>query len=195
VRWYNELDPSEGRAQNAAMHVSQPILVGSIGIVATLLGVASVRADTIDNPGTIAFTSNIDSHFDTDIENVYFNLNEDELLFGGIDSNGDISLNQGDIFFGTITDDVTWRLEPRSAGTGTYCPNSGEATLTFKARIRITEISSVPLGANPCFVEIDDGNPFTLTTGTSDTTSGQWTRWELRRVRSSFTEPSSIRRI
>ncbi len=101
--------------------------------------------------------------------------NEDGMFFAGsIDANGNATFTQANIFFDLYEDGRGYRtqLQPLDAGTGTFCPNSGAATITFPARIRVTKVAGTSITSQPCYIPINGEVAFTLTTGTSGSLTG-----------------------
>jgi hypothetical protein len=52
-----------------------------------------------------------------------------------------------------------------NSGTGTYCPNSGLATIDFTAQIRVTKVAGTSLGPSPCTIPITLGVAFSTEAG------------------------------
>ncbi len=151
--------------------------------VATLFVTAMVTvvyAATIDQPGSVSFISNSDSKVQSSTGGAapLFLQTGNEGFLGTIAANGDISFDQVDIVFDAYTDGsgYTGQLQATASATGTFCPNSGAATITMSARIRVTEVSGGSISSTPCFVVLrnsgNTSNTFTLTTGTSGSYTG-----------------------
>lgn len=151
-------------------------IVHGLVVVGTLF-LASAYADTIDNPGDITLLPNVDTFVESDsgVTGSRIWLNQQAgtaYLFGAIDGNGDMSFGQADIFFETNTDSNGFEatLQPIADGVGAYCPNSGQASVKIKARIRITKVNGNPV--TNCTIPINGGNYFDLTTETSGSLTG-----------------------
>jgi hypothetical protein len=83
--------------------------------------------------------------------------------------------DQADITTDVYEDPNGYRTQLQATGdaTGTFCPNSGAATISMTARIRVTKYAGISISTTPCFITLNSGtNAFTLTTGTSGSLSG-----------------------
>jgi hypothetical protein len=144
------------------------------GIKALVLGGSGVTsvafAATINNPGSIEFTGGGDSRISTG--SGYNMYTQNASVLGSIDGNGDAYFDLLDISFDAYTDPngYTTQLQPIDDATGTYCPNSGAATVVMRARIKVTKVNGTPI--TPCYMASDGGSSFTLTTGTSGSLTG-----------------------
>ena len=150
-------------------------------LAVTVLLLGTAYATSISNPGAVAFTSNIDSTitFVTSLKGVTTNKTTtgqtgSELLVGVINSAGNMFFDESDIDFERGRDGSNWEatLEATDDGTGTYCPPSGQATITFPARIKITRIAGTFIAPDVCYIVLNNGNPITFTTMTSGSLSG-----------------------
>lgn len=144
--------------------------------MATLaLLVTSAYAATVNNPGTISFTPNGDSHWQVGSGNGNELATTTFLIEGSVDGNGDTSFESFDFGFEVVEDGNGYatQLQLLSDGTGTFCPNSGEATITITARIKITKYAGNSIASTPCYLLIDSGDPFTLTTDQSGNFVGE----------------------
>ena len=140
------------------------------------LGIAgTLYAATVDNPGDVSFTSNVDSKIQSagGGDPIWVN-HGNELIYGTVDSAGVTSFAQADITFDPNTDShgYTALLNPTAGASGTFCPNSGAATIAMSARIKITKVANVSIATTPCYIALNAGSAFTLTTGTSGTLTG-----------------------
>jgi hypothetical protein len=153
---------------------SRTKLVGIL-LAVMLVAVGTVYAATVNNPGDVSFTSNGDSKIQSAGGGGTIWVNHgNELILGTIDSSGAMDFAQADITFDANTDanGYTALLNPISAGTGTFCPNSGAATISMAARLKITKVAGVSISTTPCFIALNSGSAFTLTTGTSGSLTG-----------------------
>jgi len=163
--------------------------IGSAAIVLGAFALGSAYAATVDNPGAVAFAGNVDSKLQVSgASPVEVNRGGSMSILGALDSSGNSSFDQLDISFEQVTDasNYTHQLQALSSGTGTYCPNSGQATITFSARIKITKVNNVSIATTPCYITIDGGSAFTLTTETSGPLTG---------VRFKQPEPKLVARV
>ncbi len=146
-------------------------LAGGSYLFVTVLVVGAAYADTVDNPGPIIFEGNTDSSIESYGGGLKM-YTQGSFIAGAVDSNGDTFFDEADIFFDVSEDANGYRtqLEATDDATGSYCPNSGAATIAMTARIRVTKVAGTTI--TPCFITLNSGNPFTLTTGTSGSLSG-----------------------
>jgi hypothetical protein len=163
--------------------------IATTTIMFGVFALSSAYAATVDNPGAVTFTANVDSKLQVSgASPVEVNRNGTMSIVGTLDSSGNSSFDQLDISFEQVTDasNYTHQLQATSSGTGTYCPNSGQATITFSARVKITKVNSISIATTPCYITIDGGSAFTLTTETSGTLTG---------VRFKQPEPKLVARV
>jgi hypothetical protein len=147
-------------------------LVHVLSVAAVTLWVTSAYASTVDNPGSIGFAANSDSHIWSGTGlNMY---TQNASIAGTIDSSGVSTFLLGDVSFNAYTDanNYTTLLQITADGSGTYCPNSGDATITLTGRIKVTKVANVSIAATPCYISINAGSSFTLTTKTSGSITG-----------------------
>ena len=144
-------------------------------LASMVVAVGSAYAATVNNPGAIAFSGNVDSKITSygGGGNMFLN-NGNMTIPGSLDSNGDSFFDLLDIVFDANEDANGYRtqLQAIDDATGTYCPNSKHATINLAARIRVTKVAGTSITSTPCFISINGGSAFTLTTGTSGSLTG-----------------------
>ena len=133
---------------------------------------ASAYAATVNNPGVISFSANVDSHIYSGTGLYMYTQNSS--IIGSLDSAGVSFFDQSDISFDAFQDTNGWttQLQAIDDGYGSYCPNSDDATISLKARIKVTRIAGTSIATTPCYISIDSGNYFELTTKTSGSLTG-----------------------